>query len=69
MNLLAIIFPLAAVIGGFVALAYMNKSGTKNKGAAQASVPRNSKVSKYKTPEEMTAQEFVNVRDITDKYL
>ncbi len=69
MNLLAIIFPLAAVIGGFVALAFMNKSSAKTKGDKPISVRLNSKSSKNKTQEEMTAQEFVNVRDITDKYL
>ena len=47
----------------------MNKSTTKNKGDSPISARGNSKVSKSKTPEEITAQEFVNVRDGTDKYL
>ncbi|PYG84333.1 hypothetical protein LY28_03647 [Ruminiclostridium sufflavum DSM 19573] len=69
MNILTIIFPLAAVIGGVIALAFMNKSGAKNKGAAPAGTRHSTKQAKNKTREEMTAQEFVNVRDITDKYL
>ncbi len=67
MNILAIIFPVIAVIGGGIALVLINKSDKRK--AAPATRTHNSKTSKNKTPQEVTAQEFVNVKDITDKYL
>lgn len=67
MNILAIIFPLLAVLGGGIALAYINKSNPK--GSTPTTGKTAPKASKYKTKEELTAQEFVNVKDITDKYL
>jgi len=67
MNILAIIFPLLAVLGGGIALAYINKSSPK--GSALAPRKINSRASKNKTQDEIAAQEFVNVKDITDKYL
>ncbi|EMS72237.1 hypothetical protein [Ruminiclostridium cellobioparum] len=68
MNILAIIFPLVAVVGGAIALAFINKNNAKT----SAPVPEKSKhtkPNKNKTLPEITAQEFVNVKDITDKYL
>lgn len=67
MNILAIIFPVLAVAGGLLALFLMNKGGPK--AAAPAAGTRKSGAAKNKSPQEMTAQEFVNVKDITDKYL
>lgn len=69
MNLLAIIFPILAVIGGLISLAFMNKTTLKSKGTVPLNTIKNTKASKYKSSEEVTAQEFVNVKDITDKYL
>ena len=68
MNILAIIFPLVAVVGGVIALAFISRSNSK----ISAPVPtklKNTKTNKNKTLPEITAQEFVNVKDITDKYL
>jgi hypothetical protein len=67
MNIISIIFPIVAVIGGLAALAYLNRSKTTT--AAPAGEKKAFKGSKNKTREELTAQEFINVKDITDKYL
>lgn len=68
MNILAIIFPLVAVVGGAIALAFINKSNAKISEPAPAK-SKNTRSIKNKTLQEITAQEFVNVKDITDKYL
>ncbi len=68
MNILAIIFPLVAVVGGAIALVFINKSNAKIPSPASTK-SKNSKTNKNKTIQEITAQEFVNVKDITDKYL
>ena len=68
MNILAIIFPLVAVVGGAIALAFINRSNAKISAPAPAKM-KSTKINKNKTLPEITAQEFVNVKDITDKYL
>lgn len=69
MDLITIIFPILAVIGGVTTLYLINKGNVKTKNNSSASINKGLKASKNKTEEEITAQEFVNVRDITDKYL
>ncbi|HEX2926218.1 MAG TPA: hypothetical protein VHP38_08180 [Ruminiclostridium sp.] len=69
MNLIAIIFPIVAVIGGVTALSIINKGNRKPKSYLPVNINKGSKDSRNKTREELTAQEFVNVKDITDKYL
>jgi hypothetical protein len=68
MNILAIIFPLVAVVGGAIALAFINRSNAKISAPAPVK-SKHTKTNKNKTLPEITAQEFVNVKDITDKYL
>lgn len=68
MNILAIIFPVVAIIGGAIALVLINKSNTKSYASTPAK-SKHTKASKNKTSQEISAQEFVNVKDITDKYL
>lgn len=71
MGALSIIFPLLAVVGGVIAMAYINRSNSKSKVSNKAASggKKNFKASKNTTQEELTAQEFVNVKDVTDKYL
>ncbi|QNU67675.1 hypothetical protein EHE19_004160 [Ruminiclostridium herbifermentans] len=59
MNLLTIIFPLVAVVGGVIALAYINRNDTK---ASQVSKRVNSKASKNKTQEEMRGKSTAHIR-------
>lgn len=68
MNILAIIFPLIAVVGGAIALAFINKSNAKTSTPAPTK-SKLTKSTKNKSLQEITAQEFVNVKEITDKYL
>ena len=69
MNLLAIIFPLLAVAGGCIALAFINNSKSKSKSKLTTGSKKTVRGSRNKTQEELTAQEFVNIKDVTDKYL
>ncbi|HEY5584154.1 MAG TPA: hypothetical protein VIK78_06645 [Ruminiclostridium sp.] len=69
MDLIAIIFPLLAVVGGCIVLVFINSSKSKSKSKVSRGSKKTVRGSKNKTQEEHTAQEFVNVKDITDKYL
>ena len=63
-----ILIPIIAIVGGLAALSFLNKS---QKSRTTSTKSPNTKLSKSNniTPEQITAQEFINLKDITDRYL